>query len=49
MMPDYRSRELNLYSADNSQKFRVIPVSNDPEVGSCFELKTTRYLCLPLR
>ena len=41
MMPDYRSRELNLYSADNSQKFRVIPVSNDPEVGTCFELKTT--------
>ena len=38
---DYKAHELNLYSADNSQKFRVIPVSNDPEVGSCFELKTT--------
>ena len=29
---DYKAHELNLYSADNSQKFRVIPVSNDPEV-----------------
>ena len=39
--PDYKSRELNLYFADNSKKFRVTPVLNDPEVGSCFELKTT--------
>ena len=39
--PDYKSRELNLYLADNSKKFRVTPVLNDPEVGSCFEWKTT--------
>ena len=38
---DYKSRELNLFFADNSKKFRVTPVLNDPEVGSCFELKTT--------
>ncbi len=38
---DYKFRELNLFSANNSQKFRIIPVFNDPEVGTCFELKTT--------
>lgn len=42
MLPvDYRSHELNLYFADNSKKFRVLPFLNDPETGSCFELKTT--------
>ncbi len=40
-MSDYKSRELNLYFADNSKKFRVIPILNNAEVGSCFELKTT--------
>lgn len=39
-MPDYKSRELNLYSADSSKKFRVLPFS-DPDTGACFELKTT--------
>ena len=38
---DYKSHELNLYFADNSKKFRVLPFLNDPETGSCFELKTT--------
>jgi hypothetical protein len=41
LAPDYRSHELNLYFADNSKKFRVLPFLNDPETGSCFELKTT--------
>lgn len=42
MIPvDYKSHELNLYFADNSKKFRVLPFLNDPETGSCFELKTT--------
>ena len=41
LTPDYKSHELNLYFADNSKKFRVLPFLNDPETGSCFELKTT--------
>jgi len=41
LAPDYKSHELNLYFADNSKKFRVLPFLNDPETGSCFELKTT--------
>ena len=39
-MMDTKSRELNLYPADSSKKFRVLPF-NDAETGACFELKTT--------
>ena len=41
MMPDYKSRELNIHHTDNNHRFRVLPLSNVAGLpANCFSLSS---------